>query len=98
MSTILVPAGRFLLIWAIQVGLVFVSLAGALALAPGAAVFVTLGCAGVQAVLGLLFFMHLREATPLVRIYASVGFVWLLLMFGLTLADYLTRHQVPAPW
>lgn len=99
MNTQLPPAaGRYILIWAIQLALVFVSLASAFSLTPAAAVWVTLASAGAQGLLGLLFFMHLKEATVLIRIYAAVGFVWLMLMFGLTLADYLTRHQVPAPW
>jgi cytochrome c oxidase subunit IV len=45
-----------------------------------------------KAVLIVLFFMHVRYASPLVQVFAAAGFVWLLIMFILTFADVLTRH------
>lgn len=46
----------------------------------------------VKATLIVLFFMHIRYASPLVRVFAAGGFVWLAIMFLLTFADVLTRH------
>lgn len=43
-------------------------------------------------------FMRLRHGHPLLRILAGVGFVWLALLVGMTLADYFTRVGVLAPW
>jgi cytochrome c oxidase subunit IV len=37
------------------------------------------------------FFMHLRAAPGLVRLIAASGLFWLLLLLGLTFADYATR-------
>ena len=45
-----------------------------------------------------LFFMHLRRASALVAIFACVALVWLAILFGLSGADYATRHATTAPW
>jgi cytochrome c oxidase subunit IV len=47
--------------------------------------------ATIKAVLILLFFMHVRYSAPLIWLVAGAGFVWLAILFGLTLADYATR-------
>jgi cytochrome c oxidase subunit IV len=47
--------------------------------------------ASLKAGLVLLFFMHVRHSDSLVRIFAIAGLVWLIILFGLTLTDYLTR-------
>ena len=39
----------------------------------------------------LWFFMHLREVTGLVRLFALGALFWLVIMFGLVLNDYATR-------
>jgi len=46
----------------------------------------------VKGTLIVLFFMHVRYASPLVRVFAVAGFLWLILMFVLTFSDVLTRH------
>jgi cytochrome c oxidase subunit 4 len=45
----------------------------------------------VKALLVVLFFMHVKYSSNLTRVYVLVGFLWLALLIGLTLADYLTR-------
>ena len=47
-----------------------------------------------KAMLVLLFFMGIRYSDNLSRLYAAAGFIWLLILFGLTLTDYLTRLWV----
>ncbi len=44
-----------------------------------------------KAVLIVLFFMHVRYGSPLLRVFAAGGFLWLVILFVLTLSDYLTR-------
>lgn len=36
-------------------------------------------------------YMRLNRAPPLLRLTAVAAFLWLLMLFGLTFADYLTR-------
>lgn len=44
-----------------------------------------------KAVLIVLFFMNVRNGSPLLKIFASGGFVWLVILFVLSFSDYLTR-------
>ena len=55
-------------------------------------VMLTIAC--TKALLVILYFMHVRWGTRLTWVVAASGFVWLLIMFGFTLSDYLTRGWV----
>jgi cytochrome c oxidase subunit IV len=44
-----------------------------------------------KATLVILFFMHVRWSTRLTWIVAGAGFVWLLILFGLGMSDYIGR-------
>jgi len=57
-----------------------------------------LGIAMTKALLVVLFFMHVRWGTKLTWVVAASGFFWLLILFGLTMQDYLTRGWVPGTW
>ncbi len=35
--------------------------------------------------------MEIREQSPLVKLFSVVGFVWMAILFGMTLLDYATR-------
>jgi len=56
----------------------------------------TIAC--FKAVLVVLFFMHVRWSTRLTWVVAASGFFWLLILFGLTMTDYLSRGWVPGTW
>ena len=45
----------------------------------------------VKMLLVALFFMHLRHSTMLTRIVVGGGLLWLLILIGLSLSDFLTR-------
>jgi cytochrome c oxidase subunit 4 len=53
--------------------------------------FVMLLIACTKATLVVLFFMHVRWSTRLTWIVAAAGFVWLLILFGLGMSDYIGR-------
>jgi cytochrome c oxidase subunit 4 len=55
---------------------------------------IMLGLAMTKALLVILFFMHVRWGTRLTWLVAASGFVWLLILFGITMSDYLTRGWV----
>ena len=57
-----------------------------------------LGIAATKALLVVLFFMHVRWSTRLTWVVAASGFFWLLILFALTMTDYLTRGMVPGTW
>lgn len=52
---------------------------------------VGLTIAGIKALLIALYFMHVRHATGLVRVFAVVGLFWLGILMALTITDYATR-------
>lgn len=54
---------------------------------------VAIGIAIAKALLVVIFFMELRRSSGLVRAFAAAGFFWLLIMLGLTGADYASRHE-----
>jgi cytochrome c oxidase subunit IV len=55
---------------------------------------VMLAVACTKALLVVLYFMHVRWSSRLTWVFAGSGFVWLLLMFGLTLSDYMSRGWI----
>ena len=58
---------------------------------------VALAIAAVKATLVILYFMHVRYSSGLVRISASIGFVFLMILLGFTIADVASRGWVPPP-
>ena len=84
---------------------VFVTLIGLTLLTTGVA-FIDLGAfntvvalaiAFCKMLLVILFFMHVRHSSGLVRITVIAGFFWLALLMGLTMSDYRTRTWTPPP-
>lgn len=58
---------------------------------------IALAIAGVKATLVILFFMGVKYNTPLTKVVAASGFVWLIILFGITMGDYLTRTWIGFP-
>ena len=56
---------------------------------------VAMAIATTKVVLVVLWFMHVKASGKLIWLFAGAGFFWLLILFGLTLADYGTRVNVP---
>jgi cytochrome c oxidase subunit 4 len=54
----------------------------------------------VKALLVVLYFMHVRYSDRLTWIFVGAGVFWLLILFILTLADYVGRgwFPLPTPW
>ncbi len=53
--------------------------------------------AGLKAGLVAAVFMHLDRASPVTRIFAAAGLLWLGILIGLVLADVATRTPAPVP-
>jgi cytochrome c oxidase subunit 4 len=54
---------------------------------------VAMTIATIKAVLVVLFFMQVKTGTRLTWVWASIGFIWLIFLFG-TLGDYITRNWI----
>ena len=48
-----------------------------------------------KALLVILFFMHVRWSTRLTWVTVASGFFWLMILFSLTMTDYMSRGWVP---
>jgi cytochrome c oxidase subunit 4 len=59
---------------------------------------VMLTIASIKAALVILFFMHVRWSSRLTWVVVASGFFWLLIMFGLTMTDYISRGWVEGTW
>ena len=55
---------------------------------------VMLTIALTKALLVILFFMHVRWGTRLTWLVVASGFFWLLIMFSVTMTDFLTRGWI----
>jgi cytochrome c oxidase subunit 4 len=85
--------------------MVFLSLIGLTILTTGVA-FIDLGPLNTVAALVIafskmllvvLFFMHVKQSTGLVRVVLLAGFFWLALLIAFTMSDYRTRSWTPSP-
>ena len=58
---------------------------------------IALGVAVIKASLVIIYFMGVRYNTPLTKVVVVAGFFWLLIMFGLTMGDYVSRAWLGVP-
>lgn len=92
MKTKIAPKYVFIAIWLALMCLLFImyGLAQFDLGSVGTAVIMIL--AFIQMLLVLSFFMRLRHASKVIRLFSLAGFCWLLFLFILAFADYLTRQ------
>jgi len=89
-----VPIKTYAVICASLLVLTFLTYRIALANLGPLNVVVAIVIACVKATLVVLFFMHAAYAPRRTRLVILAGIFWMLLLLGLTLADYLTRITV----
>ena len=58
-------------------------------------IIVALSIAIAKAVLIVMYFMHVKYSSNLVKIFAVTAYFFLIIMFGMTYADYFSRHMLP---
>lgn len=58
---------------------------------------IALAIAICKATLVILFFMHVKESSRLTKLIVGTGFFFLLVLFTLTLTDYLSRGWSTMP-
>jgi cytochrome c oxidase subunit 4 len=58
---------------------------------------VALTVALTKATLVIWYFMGVRNNTPLTKVAAISGFVWLLILFGMGMTDYISRPWLGVP-
>jgi cytochrome c oxidase subunit 4 len=56
---------------------------------------IALVIATIKAALVVLYFMHVKYASRLTKVFVCAAFLWLAILFALTFADYVTRDWLP---
>ena len=49
----------------------------------------------VKALLVVLFFMHVKQASAMTKLFVVAGFFWMAILFVFTLSDYFSRDWLP---
>lgn len=83
--------GLFLLVWAGLLALLGLTVAAFMVEMGVWNIVANLAIAVLKAALVVWIFMHVREVRGLVQLFALGALVWIVILFGLTMADYLTR-------
>ena len=58
---------------------------------------IALAIAFFKTTLVVLYFMHLRYSTSLIRLVVVAGLLWLAILLVLLMSDYLSRGWLPVP-
>jgi cytochrome c oxidase subunit IV len=91
MEHLIVSRKTYFLVYLALLALLAATLAVAYIDLRGLNTVLAIAIASLKAVLVILYFMHIRYSSQLTRLYVIAGFVWLMILLGLILADYLTR-------
>ena len=96
-SHIITPAGTYVAVFVALLVLTFVTYWVATIDLGWLNTPVALAVAVCKASLVVIYFMGVRYNTPLTRVVVVAGFFWLLIMFGLTMADYISWPWLGVP-
>jgi cytochrome c oxidase subunit 4 len=95
MKEIHLPKRVYFLVWAALLVLLFATWAAAEVNLGKFNNVVALAIAFAKMGLVLLFFMHVKYEKKLVWVFVAAGFIWLIIMIGYVVGDYVTRID---PW
>jgi cytochrome c oxidase subunit IV len=89
-STYYAIFGALMILTGVTVGAAFVNL-GSLNFPVALAIAIT------KATLVILFFMHVKYSSRLTKMVVGMSFFFLMILFGLTMTDYLSRGWYASP-
>ena len=95
--THVVPASIYVGIWATLMALTLITVFASFAELGIFNIVVALVIATIKGTLVVLFFMHLRYSTKLTMVAVVSSIFFLLILFSLTMTDYLSRHWATYP-
>jgi cytochrome c oxidase subunit 4 len=87
----IVTPGQYLVVWILLLCLTALTVGAALLEMGALNPVVAVGIACVKAIVVILFFMHLKYSSKLVKFACGAGFFTFLVLITLCLSDYLTR-------
>ncbi|MEO8809646.1 MAG: cytochrome C oxidase subunit IV family protein [Rhodanobacter sp.] len=92
------PVSRYLWVLAGLLALLTLSAGSALFKLGTLNTVLNMGISVIKTLLVMLFFMHETQARRLTRLTSALGFLWLAMLIGFALTDFLARVPVPSPW
>jgi cytochrome c oxidase subunit 4 len=95
MSEATIQPRVYLVVYTALMVLLGITIAGAYIPLHWVATGLAFAIATVKAILIALYFMHLRESSTRVRVCAAAAVIWLGILIGGTLHDYLSRGWHP---
>ena len=91
------PVRLYVLIWAILVALTFTTAYVAFFDMGPFNIVVALTIAVIKMLLVIIWFMHVKQADSLTKLFVVAGFFWMAILIFVTLTDYHTRDWLPLP-
>ena len=95
--THIVPARIYVAIWATLMAFTLITVLASFAELGIFNIVVALLIATIKGTLVVLFFMHLRYSPKLTWVVVIASLFFLLILFSLTMTDYLSRHWLTYP-
>ncbi|HEV7121966.1 MAG TPA: hypothetical protein VGN24_00900 [Rhodanobacter sp.] len=92
------PVRRYLWVLAALLALLTLSACSALIKLGVFNTLINMGVSVAKTLLVMAIFMHETKARRLTRMASALGFLWLAILIGLSLTDFLARIPVPPPW
>jgi cytochrome c oxidase subunit 4 len=93
----IVPISVYLWVFAALMVLLVLTLAAAAFDLGPFNIVIAMTIAVVKAGIVVLYFMHVRYSSHMVKFFAGATFFWLMIMFVLTLSDYFSRDWPTVP-
>ena len=89
------PYREYFIVWGVLMFLLIVTyVASLLPTSEPWSFLIALIIAVIKAVLVILFFMHVKDASRVTWVFCGSSFIWLAIMLALTFGDYMTRIRV----
>jgi cytochrome c oxidase subunit IV len=85
----------YIVVYALLIVLLCITVIAAFLEAGRLALATAMLIAVIKTILVVLYFMHIRVASALTRLFVVAGVFWLGILFVLTFSDYLTRGWLP---
>ena len=95
MSHQIVPVRVYVLVWLALTILTFATWGIAVVDLGAWNIVVAITIAVIKMLLVIIFFMHVKQANNLTRLFVFAGFFWMMILFLLTLSDYHSRDWMP---
>ncbi|MGI8743169.1 MAG: cytochrome C oxidase subunit IV family protein [Bryobacteraceae bacterium] len=92
-----VPVRIYVTIWLVLIVLTFTTWGVAYIDMGSFNIVVAITIAVIKMLLVIIWFMHVKQADNLTRLFVVAGFFWMAILIFVTLSDYHSRDWLPLP-